>query len=225
MKEFVFGIDSDIPANLRLKNGYTMFDWVSRVREIPSFWGRGITGKDAIDKTEVEYLKSKNCRIALIDRDLTEEDVCKSDGHAEAMKAVNAARKLGVPPYAGYAIYAEIKSDWSVSHIWMIRYAFTIAQNGFIPGFIGNTDSSKNFSFDRQCSHYCQSTAGSNRLCASFWATEPKQKGYPEVWEPYCPSGMEREDISVWRRGDVWFDLFSVNENYAENADVLKRMW
>lgn len=31
-------------------------------------------------------------------------------------------------------------------------------KNGYTPAFIGHTDSSKNFNFDRQCSHYVQAT-------------------------------------------------------------------
>ena len=39
MKNY-FGVSSLTPANQKLKNGYTMFDWVMRQHTFPAFWGR-----------------------------------------------------------------------------------------------------------------------------------------------------------------------------------------
>lgn len=42
--------------------------------------------------------------------------------------------------------------------ICLQNFVFYLCVLNGIPGFIGNTDSSKNFNFDRQCSHYVQAT-------------------------------------------------------------------
>ena len=123
------------------------------------------------------------------------------------------------------AIFAEIKPEWSVNHNWMILFAQTLAAMGYVPGFIGNTDSSKNFNFDRQCSHYVKATEGVNQFGAVYCATEPKRKGMPKKWAPYCPSALEPEDIHLWASGKTTFCQFVVDDIYAQNEKVLANTW
>ena len=154
----VFGVNSATPINKRLKNGYTMYDWVARQKGFPSFCMRTLCGEEKITAEEIEFLRSKDCKIGLVIRDLIEKSVSGINGTEDALRAVEAAKEAGVAQNAGIAIFAEIKPDWSINHNWMISFAQVISANGYVPGFIANTDSSKNFNFDRQCSHYVQAT-------------------------------------------------------------------
>ena len=221
----VFGVSSATPINKKLKNGYTMYDWVKRQKSFPVFCMRTLSGENKITAEEIEFLKAKGCKIGLVIRDLTETKVSGVTGTEDALKAVETAKELGVPQNEGIALFAEIKSEWSVNHNWMISFAQVISANGYIPAFIGNTDSSKNFNFDRQCSHYVQATKDVNYFGALFMATEPKCDGMPTEWAPYCPSALEHEDISLWSCGTTTFDFIGVEDVYAKDRKVLENMW
>ena len=133
-------------------------------------------------------------------------------------------KELGVPQNEGIALFAEIKPEWSVNHNWMISFAQVISANGYVPAFIGNTDSSKNFNFDRQCSHFVQATKDVNYFGAVFMATEPKLDSMPEKWEPYRPSALQPEDISLWCCGTTTFDFIGVEDVYAKDDKVLENL-
>lgn len=221
----VFGVYSATPINKKLKNGYTMYDWVMRQKGFPAFCMRTIDGEDPISSKEITFLKERDCKIGLVICNLTEAAVSGRSATAEAMNAVEAAKELGVPENQGIALFAEIKPQWSVNHNWMISFAQTVAANGYVPGFIGNTDSSKNFNFDRQCSHFVQATEVVDCFGAHYMATEPKCMTRPEEWVPYCPSTLEPEDISLWCCGSTTFDSLQVEDVYAKDEKVLEIMW
>ena len=221
----IFGVSSVTPINKKLKNGYTMYDWVKRQKCFPAFCMRTLSGENEITAEEIEFLKSKDCKIGLVIRDLTEAKVSGINGTEDAVKAVESAKELGVPQNEGIALFAEIKPEWSVNHNWMISFARAISANGYVPGFIGNTDSSMNFNFDRQCSHYLQATKDVSYFDAVFMATDPKLDSMPEKWEPYCPSALEPEDISLWTCGTTTFDYIQVEDVYAKDEKVLEKMW
>ena len=221
----IFGVSSATPINKKLKNGYTMYDWVKRQKCFPAFCMRTLSGEDKITAEEIEFLKGKDCKIGLVIRDLTETKVSGVNGTEDAIKAVESAKELGVPPNEGIALFAEIKPEWSVNHNWMISFAQTVSANGYVPAFIGNTDSSKNFNFDRQCSHYVQATADSNGFGAVYGATEPKVDGVPESWEPYSPSALKPEDVQLWVCGTTTFDSLTVDNVYAQDENVLEKLW
>ena len=221
----VFGVNSATPINKRLKNGYTMYDWVARQKGFPSFCMRTLCGEEKITAEEIEFLRSKDCKIGLVIRDLTEKSVSGINGTKDALRAVEAAKEAGVAQNAGIAIFAETKPEWSINHNWMISFAQVIFASGYVPGFIGNTDSSKNFNFDRQCSHYVQATKDTDCLGAVFAATELKLNGMPEKWAPYCPSALKPEDISLWVCGATAFDSVSAEDVYAADEKVLAKMW
>lgn len=224
---FVFGVDSALPANRQMMNGYLVYDWVRRQGGFPAFWGRDLDGEYALTPEEAAFLRDKGCKIALLVRSLTENGVSGCDGTADALRAVEAARALGVPQHEGIALFAEIQPEWSVNHNWMISFAQVVAENGYVPGFIGNTDSSSNFNFDRQCSHYVQATADVGQFGALYWAAAPRQEGEPADWSPYCPSALTPEAISFWRRGTVQYNFcpIGVNETYARDEALLARLW
>ena len=221
----IFGVNSATPINKKLKNGYTMYDWVARQKGFPSFCMRTLCGEEKITAEEIEFLRSKDCKIGLVIRDLTEKSVSGINGTKDALRAVEAAKELGVAQNAGIAIFAETKPEWSINHNWMISFAQAISANGYIPGFIANTDSSKNFNFDRQCSHYAQATKDTDYFGAVFGATEPKLDGMPEKWAPYCPSALEPEDMSLWLCGATAFDSVSAEDVYAADEKILAKMW
>lgn len=223
--KIVFGVDSATPINKRLKNGYTMYDWIKRQKCFPAFCMRTLSGECQITKDEIDFLRTKKCKIGLVIRDLTEARVSASSGTVDALKALEAAKTLGVPQNEGIALFAEIKPEWSVNHNWMISFAQTISTNGYTPAFIGNTDSSKNFNFDRQCSHYVQATRDVAYFGAVFMATEPKCNDMPKEWKPYCPSALEREDIHLWSCAKTVFGEIDVDDVYAKDSTILEKMW
>jgi hypothetical protein len=221
----IFGADSAQPANTRLTNGYDLFSWVMRQNCFPAFWGRSVSGENAITKEELEFLRSKNLKIALIFDDLTETNVSAANGTDDALRAVSAAKELGVPANEGIALFAKIAPDWSINHNWMISFARIVKNNGFVPGFIGNTDSSVNFNFDRQCSHFVQATNDVEHYGTLYWATEPKTGGEPEDWAPYCPTALTPEKIDLWQNGTTSCGQVTANTSYARDESILKYLW
>ena len=221
----VFGVSSVTPINKKLKNGYTMYEWVMRQKGFPAFCMRTLCGEDKITAEEINFLKSKNCKVGFVMRDLTEIGVSGNNGTEDALRAVEALKELNVPQNNGIAVFAEIKPEWSVNHNWMISFAQTLSANGFVPGFIGNTDSSKNFNFDRQCSHYVEATKETNGFGAVYCATEPKCENTLIEWKPYCPSALQPEDMGLWICGTTTFDLIHVDDVYAKDETVLAKMW
>ena len=221
----IFGVKSTTPANKKLKNGYTIYDWVMRQRCFPGFWLRTLLGDAPVSAEEIEYLRSKDCKIGLVMRDLTEIKLSSGSGTADAIRAVAAAKDLGVPANNGIAIFVEIDSDWSINHNWMLSFAETVVNNGYIPGFIGNTDSSMNFNFGRQCSHFVNATPDVDHYGAVYCATEPKLSDMPAEWSPYCPSALEPEDMSLWVCGKTNFGALEVEDVYARDNTVLNCMW
>ncbi len=221
----IYGVSTNVPSNKKLKNGYTLYDLIMRQKCFPSFWGRTLIGENAITSEEIEFLHAKDCKIAFIIRDLTEAQVSGMDGSAVALRATEAIKDLGVPENSGIVIFAEIKPEWSVNYLWMISFAQTIFENGYRPGFIGNTDSSKNFCFDRHCSRFVYYTNSENQFGAIYCATEPKLNDIPEDWSPYCPTELESDQIDFWNCETVFYGDIEVSDVYARNESVLKFLW
>ena len=42
----IFGVNSATPINKKLKNGYTMYDWVARQKGFPNFCMRTLCGEE-----------------------------------------------------------------------------------------------------------------------------------------------------------------------------------
>lgn len=221
----IYGTKTKMPANTRLTNGYTLYDWVMRMGYFPSFWGRDISGEKAITNEEMQFLKERNCKIAFFVSDFSESSISQNDATSDALKTIEAAKRLGIPQNRNIAIFVDVPSEWSVNHNWMIGYASHLMRNGYIPGFIGNTDSSKNFNFDRQCSHYIQATRKNEQLHALYWATEPKYSFHPEAWAPFAPSEMLPKDIHVWSYGELDFHGITAEKCYAREASIVKHFY
>ena len=212
-------------ANTRLTNGYCLYDWVMRKSCYPSFWGRTLCGEGVLESEEIEYLKSQKCKIALIIRDLNEADISANKAEKDALRAVEAAKKLEVPQNMGIALFAEIDRNWSVNHNWMLSFAYHLTKNGYIPGFIGNTDSSDNFNFGRQCSHYVQAMRSRTEYPSVYWSSAPKYNFDPESWAPYAPSELLPKDMHLWQYGTVNFHSIQVNKSYARDESIMKNFW
>ena len=221
----IFGANSSMPATAKLTNGYTLFDWVMRKNCFPAFWGRNLGGENQITAEEIEFLREKDCKIALVLKDLTEAEVSEGGGFNHGIMAVRAAKELLVPQNSGIALFAEFQPEWSVNHNWMLGFARALNINGYVPGFIGNTDSSKNFNFGRECSHFAESSRYVNYFGAVFCATEPKKEEMPEVWAPFSPSELEPEEIQLWATGETKFKDITVDNVYARDDKVLESMW
>lgn len=220
MEKMIFGAKSKAPANTKLTNGYTLYDWAARQNCFPAFWGRSISGGNKITEEEIEFLKEKDCKIALIFDDLTKYGIAGKNGTPDALRAVEAVKKLGVPEDKEIVILAEIRDDWNVSTNWILTFAAMIEKKGYIPGFIGNTDSSINFNFNRQCSHDAVS-----ELNALFGATKPEITGDAEEWTPYYPSAMTADRISLWQNKTLELNGVEYHEVYAKDRSILNHMW
>lgn len=221
----IFGVSSTTASNTKLKNGYTLFDWVMRQKGIPAFWFRTISGEGAVTQEEINYLKENDCKPAFMIKNLTSEQLASSDGTDDGIKIAEIAKNLGIPQNKNIALIVEIRADQNVSHSWMCSFAEAIVSEGYIPGFIGNTDSSVNFNFDRQCSRYVQATGNTDYYHAVYGATEPKYIGEPEEWTPYCPSALQPEDIQLWVTETIEFDNIKCDVIYAHDMSVLNNMW
>ncbi len=221
----IYGIKMKTSICKKLKNGHTMYDWVVRKNCYPAFCMRTLTGKNKITPEEIEYLRAKGCKIGLVLGDLTEKEVSSVSGVIAAQRAATAALELGVPANEGIALFAEIEPEWSVNHNWMISFAQCLKSQGFAAGFIGNTDSSKNFNFDRQASHYANFLRDVNYLDAVFMATEPKVASVPTEWKPYCPSSLERADMSFWDCKVISFGETKAKCVYARDEKALVSLW
>lgn len=225
--KLLYGVSGEHPANAKLTNGYDLFNWVMRMSSAPSFWGRHISGENRLTAEEIEFLYKNYCGIALIFNELTEADVSVRNGVADGRRAVHAAKALGVPTHKEIALFAEIGEDWSVNHNWMISYAYVLQNDGYIPGFIANTDSSKNFNFGRQCSHYVNYMGDIARDSTAYWATEPKLEKEPYKWTPYCPSQLTPGNMDIWRTdGKIKYgEGVTVTKNYIREESNARFIW
>ncbi len=186
---------------------------------------RTLCGEGKVTLEEIAFLKDQDCKIGLVIRDLTEAKVSGNNGTEDALKAVEAAKEFGVPENKGMTLFAEIKPLWSVNHNWMISFAKTVLVHGYVPAFIGNTDSSKNFNFDRRCSHYAEATRDFDYFGVVLMATEPKCDKMSTEWAPHCPSALEPENIAFWSCGTTTFDLIQVEDVYAKDEKIIDNLW
>ena len=217
----VFGINSDYSANKRLTNGYTLYDWEVRQYGFPSFWLRTLSGENAITDEEIMFLHSRECKIGVVIRHFNERTVSKSNGSSEANEIISFVSNKTIPQFENKAIFVEVQPDWSINHNWMISFAQVLFHNGFITGFIGNTDSSKNFNFDRQYSHYIHATNSVNHFGTIICATEPKCESIPEIWAPFAPSAIEPEEVDMWECHNNYYKTIKSALVFIKDTSIL----
>ena len=201
----LFGVDSAMQANDLLQNNLRSFEWVTRNKLYPNFWGRNIAGENSLTREEVDFLHRQGCKIAAIYR--SEEPMkTEEQGKLVAKQIDTIAFALGIPEKT--AIFLEIDENATVSRDFMQGYAQGMLDVGYTPGFRANTDAK--YSFDRESSRGVQTNRELFRKCL-IWAVAPSLAEYdrvttthlihPDHWKPYAPSGMTRGEIAIWQYG------------------------
>lgn len=197
----IFGIESTYPSNGKLTNGYRLFDWVMRKQDVPRFWLRGITGEYGVTREEMAFLKSERMQ----DR-FGSERPYGADRIAKRSRAGSAARARSLATAAGTLVFgdcafcalcAELEHE---PQLGWLSFAYTLCENGYIPGFIGNTDSSKRFRFDRECGHYKHASEADSRFGALFGATEPESDAPRKAGHRFVPPTLRRAICRFGRR-------------------------
>lgn len=199
----LFGVDSSRNSAAVLQNNLSLFDWVSRNKLYPNFWGRNINGHDPLTSAEISFLHSKGCKIAPV---FLSSDPGESyeQGMLLAKKAALAAFTLHIPENT--ALFWEAASSTSAE--FFKGYAQGLLTEGYTPGFKADTDAHN--SFDREFSRGAQTEPELFRRCL-LWAISPSLKEYdrvttthrlhPDLWSPFAPSGSKRRDIALWQYG------------------------
>lgn len=205
VKPLRFGVNSKTPAYTLLQNNLTEFEWATRSKLYPNFWGRYLSGENALTKEEIEFLHDKGCKIAALYRTDSSKGT-EEKGETLAKESLDAARALSIPE--GTAIFLELDETETASRDFMRGFAKVLLAEGFVPGFKANTDAK--FGFDREYSRGIQSNPELFRSCL-IWAVAPSLTQYdrttdthfihPDEWMPYAPSGITRSDIAVWQYG------------------------
>lgn len=200
-----FGVDSKIQADDLLQNNIDMFEWVVRNKIPPNFYGRNIVGENALTKKEIDFLHIRGTKIAAIYRDAGEKKK-EEAGIAVAKKTIEVARKLEIP--AETAIFLEIADGEAVTRDFLRGFAKTLISVGYTPAFKSNTDAK--YVFDREFSRGLQTDKEVFNKCL-IWAVAPTLAEYdgmttthlihPDVWRPFAPSGITREQVAVWQYG------------------------
>lgn len=228
----LFGVDSKIQANDHLQNNIEEFEWVVRNKIYPNFYGRYLTGENALTKDEIKFLHYKGCRIAAIYVDEGAKQT-EEQGTILAKKIALRALELEIPEDA--AIFLEINENETISRDFMRGFAKALMVDGFTPGFKANTDAK--FAFDREFSKGMQSDKDVFKKCL-IWAVSPTVNEYngittshlihPDNWMPYAPSGITRAEIAIWQYGvnchpieDDMGEVTTFNLDLVRNEQVI----
>ena len=205
IEKLLFGTDSAVSAHDILQNNLTEFEWVTRNKLYPNFWGRNIAGENSLTKEEIDFLHDQGCKIAAIYQ-TPEEKETEEQGRLHAKKAGLLALELGIPGDKG--IFLEIPEEEKVTAEYMQGFIQGLIEEGYIPGFMANTDAK--YVFDRE---YSRGMKNDRELFVQslIWATSPNLKEYegittshlihPDSWVPHAPSGITRKEIAIWQYG------------------------
>ena len=205
VEKLLFGVDSKVRSDNLLQNNINQFEWVIRNKIYPNFWGRNITGDNALTEEEIRFIHNNGCKIALI---YTAEDKKQTEdqGKIIAKRIGVTATELGIPN--GVAVFLDLPENENVSKDFMLGFATALMAEGYTPGFRANTDAK--FSFDLEFSRGMQTDKDVFKKCL-IWAIAPTVKEYdgittshfihPDNWMPYAPSGITRKEIAIWQYG------------------------
>lgn len=149
MRRTKWGVDSSVRADLPITwdgQPMTNYDYVhARIGRYPDFWGRYIgSAGTQIHPDEIQYLRRKRCRIALIYngfRARPQDRVHygahqmrfyrgRANGEWTARKAIEIANNLNPRPPDGIRIYADIE-DWTVDQHWIRGWQETMRASRF----------------------------------------------------------------------------------------------
>ena len=226
-ERFLFGVDSKVRSDDLLQNNIGLFEWVTRNKIHPIFWGRNIVGENSLDKDEIEFLHGKGCKIVAI---CSTSDSKKSEvqGKIFAKKVILTALELGLPPET--AIYLEIAENENINQSYLYGFAKAMLTEGYIPGFKANTDAL--FAFDREFSRGVKTDGDVFGKCL-IWAVAPTLAEYdgittthrihPDTWKPFSPSGISRRDIAIWQYGKDCHPIYDdYNNEVVFNINIIK---
>ena len=225
----LFGVNSKVQANDILQNNLTLFEWATRNKLYPNFWGRYISGENSLTKNEIKFLHRKGCKIAAMYRRDSAEKKTEAQGKALAKKIDTIAVDLGIP--ANTAIFLEVSAKETATRDFMKGYIKEMLYNGYTPAFKANTDAA--YAFDRELSRGLQTDKEVFNKCL-IWAVAPSLPEYdgittthlihPDKWGPYAPSGTKRQDIAIWQYGKDCHPIYDdVDEKEVTfNLDLVK---
>lgn len=213
----IFGVNSKFSADVILQNNLTLFEWVTRNKQYPSFWGRNIAGDNSLTKEEIAFLHGKGCKISLI-YPACDETSTQEKGEVVARKITSIAFELGVP--GNTAVFLEIPEESNATTDFLRGYAKGMIFDGYVPGFKANTDAI--YGFDREFSRGMRIDRELFSKCL-VWAVAPSLEEYdrittthlihPDNWVPYVPSGITRKDIALWQYGKECHPICDDNDN------------
>ena len=218
-----FGVDAYFNTESILQNNSKLFDWVVKNKVTPDFFGRNINGENSLTVEEINYIHSKGCRIAPIYKSEELYETNES-GINVGQKIIAALTELNVP--SGTAVFLRIYEYNAAKTDFLIGYSHQLLDAGFTPAFMANTDA--RFGFDEEFSRAYQverELIGQSLI----WATSPVVDDYnkmttthlvyPDLWRPFAPSAITRNDIAIWQYGkechkiyddsgnETWFNL------------------
>ena len=232
VERLLFGVDSKGESHVVLQNNLSEFEWVVRNKLYPNFWGRNINGDNALTKEEITFIHEQGTKIAPI-FSMSEGKETEAQGLEESAKAATLAVELNIP--MGTTIFLEVPETENVTTEFMRGYIHGLLEEGFVPGFMANTDAK--YEFDREFSRGMQTDKQSFET-ALVWATAPSLQEYervttthlihPDVWVPFAPSGITRNQIAVWQYGKECHPIFddkgkekTFNINLVRNEQVI----
>lgn len=217
VKRLLFGVDSIAPANEILQNNLTLFEWVTRNKIYPNFWGRIIGGENGLSKEEIKFLHEQGCKIVptFISTEIKETE---EQGKKLAEEISALATELEIP--MGKAIFLTIQENDLIKTNFMKGFAETMLEHGYTPGYKVNTDAK--FHFDREYSRGMQ-IAKDIFEKSIIWALAPSLPEYervttthlihPDFWKPFAPSAIMRNEIVIWQYGKNCHPIYSDNDN------------
>ena len=195
-----FGVDTETRVDELLQNNITLFDWIRKNQGFPYFIGRRINGENALTTEEMSYIVSNGSKAIPI---LT--FVSEKSAKDNARIAITLLEDLKIE--RNTPVFVEIDAN-NVTDEFLKEFATEVLSGGYIPGFYVDTDSYNNF--DRLFSRAYQANEELMKQC-KIWALSPEMEEFyetknghnekPDIWGPFAPSCISKEQISFWQYG------------------------
>ena len=195
-----FGIDTETRVDELLQHNLTLFEWIRKNQGFPYFIGRRINGDSSLSNDEINYIKANGSKAIPI---LTPYP--QMNGIENAKMATAILRNLQIEK--NIPVFLAVDAE-NVTNDYLLDYAESIVNSGYIPGFYVDTDSF--YDFDRQFSRAYQSNEELMKKC-KLWALSPEMEEFfetkdahsekPTFWGPFAPSCINKEQIMIWQYG------------------------
>ncbi len=195
-----FGVDTETRVDELLQNNITLFDWIRKNQGFPYFIGRRINGENALTSEEMSFISSNGSKTIPILTAVTEKSAKDN-----AKIAITLLEDLKIE--RNTPVFVEIDAE-KVTDEFLKEFATEVLSGGYIPGFYVDTDSYNNF--DRLFSRAYQANEELMKQC-KIWALSPEMEEFyetknghnekPDIWGPFAPSCISKEQISFWQYG------------------------